>query len=286
MSLKGSNNEEKIWNYLKSKGLNDYGIAGLMGNLYAESALIPTNLQNSYEKKLGFTDTTYTNAVNNGTYNNFVKDSAGYGLAQWTYWSRKQNLLNFAKSKKTSIGNLEMQLDFLYKELSEGYKTILNVLKTAKSIREASDVVLLQYERPADQSEAVQIKRANYGETYYKKYATTKLSIEEIAKEVIAGKWGNGIDRKVKLEAAGYNYSQVQTRVNKLMKNSSSNTTTTETIKKGDKVKVINAITYTGSPFRLFYKEYDVIEVNKDRIVIGIGKTVTAAINIKNIKKI
>lgn len=286
MSLKGSNNEEKIWNYLKSKGLNDYGIAGLMGNLHAESGLIPTNLQNSYEKKLGFTDITYTNAVDNGTYNNFVKDSAGYGLAQWTYWSRKQNLLDFAKAKKTSIGDLEMQLDFLWKEI-QGYTTVFNTLKNATSVREASDVVLLEYERPADQSEAVQIRRADYGETYYKKYATTKLSsVEEIAKEVIAGKWGNGIDRKVKLEAAGYNYSQVQTRVNELIKNSSSNTTTTETIKKGDKVKVINAITYTGSPFRLFYKEYDVIEVNKDRIVIGIGKTVTAAINIKNIKKI
>lgn len=286
MSLKGSNNEEKIWNYLKSKGLNDYGIAGLMGNLHAESGLIPTNLQNSYEKKLGFTDITYTNAVDNGTYNNFVKDSAGYGLAQWTYWSRKQNLLDFAKAKKTSIGDLEMQLDFLWKEI-QGYTTVFNTLKNATSVREASDVVLLEYERPADQSEAVQIRRADYGETYYKKYATTKLSyVEEIAKEVIAGKWGNGIDRKVKLEAAGYSYSQVQTRVNELIKNSSSNTTTTETIKKGDKVKVINAITYTGSPFRLFYKEYDVIEVNNDRVVIGIGKTVTAAINIKNIKKI
>lgn len=286
MSLKGSNNEEKIWNYLKSKGLNDYGIAGLMGNLHAESGLIPTNLQNSYEKKLGFTDITYTNAVDNGTYNNFVKDSAGYGLAQWTYWSRKQNLLDFAKAKKTSIGDLEMQLDFLWKEI-QGYTTVFNTLKNATSVREASDVVLLEYERPADQSEAVQIRRADYGETYYKKYATTKLSsVEEIAKEVIAGKWGNGIDRKVKLEAAGYNYSQVQTRVNELIKKSSSNTTTTETIKKGDKVKVINAITYTGSPFRLFYKEYDVIEVNNDRVVIGIGKTVTAAINIKNIKKI
>lgn len=286
MSLKGSNNEEKIWNYLKSKGLNDYGIAGLMGNLHAESGLIPTNLQNSYEKKLGFTDITYTNAVDNGTYNNFVKDSAGYGLAQWTYWSRKQNLLDFAKAKKTSIGDLEMQLDFLWKEI-QGYTTVFNTLKNATSVREASDVVLLEYERPADQSKTVQIRRADYGETYYKKYATKKLSsVEEIAKEVITGKWGNGIDRKVKLEAAGYNYSQVQTRVNELMKNSSSNTTTTETIKKGDKVKVINAITYTGSPFRLFYKEYDVIEVNKDRVVIGIGKTVTAAININNIKKI
>lgn len=52
MSLIGSTNEEKIWNYLKAKGLPDCGIAGLMGNLYAESCLIPTNLQNSYEKVL------------------------------------------------------------------------------------------------------------------------------------------------------------------------------------------------------------------------------------------
>lgn len=74
MSLIGSTNEEKIWNYLKAKGLPDCGIAGLMGNLYAESCLIPTNLQNSYEKALSFTDAAYTAAVDNGTYQNFVKD--------------------------------------------------------------------------------------------------------------------------------------------------------------------------------------------------------------------
>ena len=39
--LAGKNNEEKIWNYLKGAGLNDFGTAGLMGNLYAESGLIP-----------------------------------------------------------------------------------------------------------------------------------------------------------------------------------------------------------------------------------------------------
>ena len=43
-----------------------------------------------------------------------------------------------------------------------------------------------------------------------------KKSIEEIAKEVINGKWGNGQDRKNRLEAAGYDYSQVQTKVNEL----------------------------------------------------------------------
>ena len=56
MALIGKTNEEKIWNFLTSKGLNAYGVAGLMGNLYAESALNPQNLQNTYERKLGLTD--------------------------------------------------------------------------------------------------------------------------------------------------------------------------------------------------------------------------------------
>lgn len=162
-----------IWNYFKAKGLNDYGIAGLMGNLYAESGLKPTNLQNTYEKKLGYTDAEYTAAVDQGKYTNFVKDSAGYGLAQWTYWSRKQNLLNFANSANKSIGDLNMQLDFLYKELSEGYKnSVLKVLCEAKSVLEASNSVLLKFERPADQSTTVQNKRASYGQKYYDEYAS------------------------------------------------------------------------------------------------------------------
>lgn len=151
-------NEQTIWNYLIGKIGNPFGVAGLMGNLKAESAMNPQNLQNSYEKKLGHTDVSYTKAVDNGTYKNFVHDAAGYGLAQWTYWSRKENLLKFAKAAGKSIGDLGMQLDFLYKELSEGYKGILDVLKNAKSVREASDCVLTKFERPADQGESARRK--------------------------------------------------------------------------------------------------------------------------------
>ena len=163
-------NEATIWNFLKGKGFNNFGVAGLMGNLYAESALRPNNLQNSYETKLGLSDAAYTESVDNGKYTNFVKDSAGYGLAQWTFWSRKEMLLNFATAAKKSIGDLAMQLDFLYKEISENYKTLAATLKNATSVREASDAVLTQYERPADQSEAVQKTRASYGQKYYDKF--------------------------------------------------------------------------------------------------------------------
>lgn len=171
MALRGASDSEKIWNRLDDEGFNDYGKGGLMGNLDAESGLKPKNLQNSYEKKLGYTDDSYTAAVDNGSYGNFVKDSAGYGLAQWTYWSRKQNMLTFARAAGKSIGGLEMQLDFLCKELKESYPTVYNKLKTATSVREASDIVLTQFERPADQSEAVKLKRANMGQKYYNQYA-------------------------------------------------------------------------------------------------------------------
>lgn len=43
-------------------------------------------------------------------------------------------------------------------------------------------------------------------------------SVDEIAREVIQGKWGNGADRKNRLTAAGYDYSKVQARVNELCK--------------------------------------------------------------------
>lgn len=163
--------EKKIWDFLYAKIGNSYGVAGLMGNLYAESALRSNNLQNSYEKKLGYADAVYTAAVDNGTYTNFVKDSAGYGLAQWTYWSRKQALLTFAQERKKSIGDFDMQLDFLWKELSESYKGVVADLKAATSVLEASNSVLTKFERPANQGTGVQNTRAGYGQKYYDKYA-------------------------------------------------------------------------------------------------------------------
>lgn len=158
--------ERELYAFFKSKGLCNNGIFGLFGNLYAESGMKPGNLQNSSEKKLGLTDEAYTSAVDSGNYKNFVHDSAGYGLAQWTYWSRKEAMLAFHQAKGASIGDALTQAEFLYKELSEGYKSVLSVLKAAASIREASDAVLLQFERPADQSEAVRKKRAGFGQEY------------------------------------------------------------------------------------------------------------------------
>lgn len=170
-STGSDSDEQAIWNFLMVHIDNEFGVAGLMGNLKAESALRSTNLQQAYETKLGYNDTAYTEAVDNGSYTNFVKDSAGYGLAQWTYWSRKQKMLEFHRSKNKSIGDMYTQLEFLIKELRESYKSVWADLKNATNVMFASNIVLTKFERPANMGESVQKKRAEYGKHYYDKYA-------------------------------------------------------------------------------------------------------------------
>ena len=178
--------EKRIWDFLKAEGFNDFGVAGLMGNLLAESGLRSNNMEDQYQSKLGYNDESYTRAVDNGTYTNFVKDAVGYGLAQWTYWTRKQNLLNFARQNKKSIGDLEMQLQFLIKELKESYtNSVYNVLKKATSVLEASNAVLLNFERPANMSASIQATRARYGQTYYDRYTLDASSNKTEVKGMI-----------------------------------------------------------------------------------------------------
>jgi len=168
-------NATVIWNFLKSKGLNDYAVAGIMGNLKEESGLDPCNLQNSYNKKLNISDADYTAIVDAGAYPDFVTDKAGYGLVQWTYWSRKKALLDYAKAAGTSIGDLNMQLAFMWQEL-QGYKAVMTVLNSAASVRKASDIVLHKYEQPGDQSVAVEEKRAASGQTFFDRFTGSSAS--------------------------------------------------------------------------------------------------------------
>jgi len=187
-----------IWDHLMSLIHNPFGVAGLMGNLYAESGLRSINLQGSFEKKLGLSDEGYTIAVDDGMYHeeDFFHDGAGYGLAQWTYWSRKQALFDYVDKRGFSIGNVYAQMNFLWEEISTQYKDVAKVLMETTSVKEASDIVLTEYERPANQSDTVKSKRASYGMQYYQMYADTVLvepveqthdEYYELAQKVIAG---------------------------------------------------------------------------------------------------
>ena len=168
--------EKRIWNYLNSKIQNPYGTAGLMGNLYAESGLLSINLQDTFQKTWNITDKQYTSNVDRNIYQDFINDGAGYGLAQWTYPTRKQALLEFSINRKVSVGNLKMQLDFLINELSTSFKDLYLKLKNTKSIEEASDLVLTEFERPKVINNSVKRCRQDYSQIYLNKYGKINTS--------------------------------------------------------------------------------------------------------------
>ena len=174
-------NKEIVFKMLMKEFNNSVGVCALMGNLKAESNFKSMNLQNSANKRLNMTDEEYTQAVDNGTYTStqFTNDSAGYGLAQWTSSGRKRLLLSYAKISECSIGNLDMQINYLIWEMKASYKSCYEAVKNATSLRDCSDIILKKFERPKNQTESNCIYRAKLGQAIYDEFANGK----EVKKE-------------------------------------------------------------------------------------------------------
>ena len=169
-----------VWAYI-CKYMTPEGAAGVMGNLYAESGIIPNRVETLCLTRLKEAGKVYTNA----TYTAFVDDGTitkaqflnplpgkqyGYGLAQWTSPGRKGALYDLCRSRKVSIGNLQAQLDYLMVELRGTYKAVLDVLTTTKNVRTASDKFLMDFEQPATPDKETRYK---YSMEVYNALATT-----------------------------------------------------------------------------------------------------------------
>lgn len=155
-------NAKSIYDALKKAGATHEGACGLIGNLEHESGLIPYRKQGDLHDSTYAKSVEYTKNVDNGTISkpSFVNDSIGYGLAQWTYSSRKNGLYEKWKNDGyDSIGNLQLGIDFLLYELYNSFSGVWEVLTTSNDLRTCSDKVLHDFESPKDQSESVEIER-------------------------------------------------------------------------------------------------------------------------------
>lgn len=147
-----------VWAELYNFIGNEYGVAGLMGNLQAESGIIPFRLQGDFSTNY-YKSINYTNNVDSGAISRdeFIHDAQGYGLAQWTYYTRKDALYDmYINGSYTSIGDVRLAVDYLIYELSTDYAYIMPTLRNATSIREASDIVLHEFENPEHQEPEVE----------------------------------------------------------------------------------------------------------------------------------
>ena len=134
-----------IYNQLRYYGLNHAGACAMLGNLMAESSLISNIAQRGMTN---LSDAEYTAKFNRAP-DSCYRDGVGYGLAQWTYWSRKKNLFEFAYTHGESVGDEEIQIDFLVHELKNEYSGLYNYLCTTSDMYEATSRICKEYERPA-----------------------------------------------------------------------------------------------------------------------------------------
>lgn len=136
-----------IYDIFVSSGMTRAGALGTIGNLMAESTpeLKPNIAQRGMTK---LTDEQYTAAADNGLID-FAHDQVGYGLAQFTHHTRKAALLSFAKASGTSVGDGDMQLRFIVKEMQSDYPNVWKVLTTSNDMGRCSNIVCDEYERPA-----------------------------------------------------------------------------------------------------------------------------------------
>ena len=160
-------------------------------------------------------------------------------LAEWrdapTYNGHTYNM--WQKTSKGSVAGINgnVDLDVAYMDFAavikekklNGYGTTPAVEPVKKTVDEiATEVLAGKWGNGADRKAKLEAAGYNYDDVQAVvnaklgiKEETPKKSVDEIANEVLAGKWGNGADRKNKLEAAGYDYNAVQDAVNKKLGN-------------------------------------------------------------------
>lgn len=182
---------KKTWSFL-TRYATPQGAAGIMGNLYAESGIIPNRVEILCLKRLRehgqiYTDKTYTAAVDDGNISRAVflnplpEKQYGYGLAQWTSPDRKAGLYDLCKKKGVSIGDLNAQLELILSELQTNYKGVWSAVKDASDIYAATVKVLLDYEQPGDVGQNVKDLRYGYAKYIYDQLKGAGMSKTETA---------------------------------------------------------------------------------------------------------
>lgn len=229
---------DKVWGFFSALGVPAKGIAGLMGNLYAESACDPTTVEmllaQRYDEdgRQGYLRPVTTHrADNNARYCQEIDAGTidkveflsprgkryGFGLAQWTLEDRKERLWDLAEDDGKKVYDLDVQLDFLYYELVHSYPSVWDAMRKAESVQAVSDIVLQKFECPAGW-QALRATRAQYGEEilalYDKVVSTTgydKSKILAVAKAEVGYLEKNDksdLDSKTGGHVGGGNYTK------------------------------------------------------------------------------
>jgi len=141
---------QTIYNCFRRHGLTEAAAIAFLGNWDQESGNEPFRLQGDFNP-YRTASKAYVHGVEDGSISKqqFQSDQKGFGLAQWTYWSRKAALYDFWKASGKALDSAEMQTDFAMRELQNDYKALLNFLASTNDVYTACSRICREYERPA-----------------------------------------------------------------------------------------------------------------------------------------
>ncbi len=135
-SFAGSNNAEVAFNYFRSVGLTPEQSAGIVGNLVAESGVIPNRKQGAGMQTINSPSE--------------IVPGVGFGIAQWTTGGRQANWRQFAidQGRESETLSLELELDFLLHEFENNSQLGYQGIKDSADMRQATWIFLSFFERP------------------------------------------------------------------------------------------------------------------------------------------
>lgn len=171
ISVSGSDNQQKAFNFFISKGYSTQQAAGIVGNMIAESGVLPMRQQGKPA------ELNVSSKEINGS-------GSGWGIVQWTPPSKMINPSLAAGNSHSDIDTLEYQLQFLWEQL-EGKGTGAKIsekaagddLKQQTTVAGAARSFMTKYERPADQGESAQKHRSDLANGVFGKYASGASSV-------------------------------------------------------------------------------------------------------------
>lgn len=235
MSSYATSEEILLWDTLMAHfDDNETAVLGIMCNIKEESSFIPNNLQDCNNRNWGISDEEYTEKINDGTiskddflkstyngqttgYNNnygWVNQDGGYGFCQYTDYTKKTELYNYAvewfdtgvgEGQAFDIGNAEMQANFICYMLDNSYSHLDTQLREATSVEAATYIWTSGYEKPkgdwktiaddraesADEIRAACVNGYTYTGSSYTSVSEEELSAEHIHYNQYDSRWGD-----------------------------------------------------------------------------------------------
>ena len=130
-AVNSSKNAEIILRYLTGKGLTLKQAAGFVGNMQQESGLNPKIIQGGTTAPDDYSPV----------------DGRGFGLVQWTFTSRQQPLVNLAKKSNKPVTDINVQLDYIWQEVSGRWKSTLQALEVKRDTLTPTQAAIIVHGR-------------------------------------------------------------------------------------------------------------------------------------------